>query len=336
MFSSRAVPRARKSVLLGASILALAGLLAATTAGTSSASGSSKKLTTVNVNLIPIADLASVYLGNKEGFFAQNGLKLKITASIAGGPVIIPTLISGQDQFGIPAFTDQILADVKGLPVVSIGSADSAGPTDATDYQYLVTLKTSKITSVKQLAGKTIAINSLNGLGETQVDAALQNAGVNYHSVHYTAINFPQMAAALESGQVAAAQVVEPFYSMLRLGKDPINTLAGLDFAIAPNLPVTSVLVTKSYYKSHHAIVVEFQKALKESLAYTQTHLAAARALLPSYAGITASLSKQVLMPYFPTTLNTAAVQKTINDMFSFGIITTKPTVSSIVEPNSP
>jgi NitT/TauT family transport system substrate-binding protein len=335
MFRTSAALRVRRSVLLGAGVLALAGAMAATEVS-SSASGSTGSLTTVNVNLIPIADLASVYLGNKQGFFAQNGLKLKITASIAGGPVIIPTLISGQDQFGIPAYTDQILADVKGLPLVSIGSADAAGPTNNTDYQYLVTLKSSKITSVKQLAGKTIAINSLNGLGETQVDAALQNAGVNYHTVHYTAINFPQMAAALDSGQVVAAQVVEPFYSMLRLGTKPINTLAGLDYAIAPNLPVTSVLVTKSYYASHHAIVVEFQKALKESLAYTQAHLAAARALLPSYAGITASLSTKVLMPYFPTTLNTAGVQKIISDMFNFGIITKKPSLSSIIEPNSP
>jgi NitT/TauT family transport system substrate-binding protein len=322
-------------VLVGASVLALAAALTATLSS-SSAQGSSTKLTTVNVNLIPIADLASVYLGNKEGFFAKNGLSLKITASIAGGPVIIPSLISGADQFGIPAYTDQIAADVKGLPLVSIGSADAAGPTNNTDYQFLVATKKSGITSVKQLAGKTIAINSLNGLGETQVDAALSNAGVNYHTIHFVAINFPQMGAALDSGQVSAAQVVEPFYSMLRLGKTPINTIVGLDYSIAPNLPVTSVLVTKSYYSSHKAIVTEFQTALKESLAYTQAHISAARALLPSYAGIPASLATKVLMPYFPTTLNTAGVQKIINDMFSFGLIKTKPSISSIIEPNSP
>ena len=334
MLRGRALPRVRKSVLLGASVLALGGGVA-TTAGVSSASGSTS-LTTVNVNLIPIADLASVYLGNKEGFFAKHGLKLHITATIQGGPVIIPTLISGQDQFGIPAYTDQILADVKGLPLVSIGSADSAGPTNNTDYQFLVSTKKSGITSVKQLAGKTIAINSLDGLGQTQVDAALAKAGVNYHTVHYVAINFPQMGAALASGQVAAAQVVEPFYSMLRLGKTPINTIVGLDYSIAPNLPVTSVMVTKSYYAAHKQIVSEFQAALKESLAYTQSHLAAARALLPSYAGITGSLVNKVLMPYFPTKLDTGAIQTTINAMYRFGIIDKKLSVGSIVEPNSP
>lgn len=288
-------------------------------------------MTTVNVNLIPIPDLAPVYVGVQHGFFAKQRLKLNITKSPSGGPAVIPAVVSGHAQFGAPAWSDLILAVSKGLPLVGIASSDAAGPTNDTDYQYLATTKGTGITSLKQLAGKTIAINSLNGLGQVQVDAALAKAGVDYKSVHFVAINFPQQGAALKAGRVQAAQMVEPFITLLKSqGTTPVK-LAGLDYAVAPNLPVAAFLTSKSYYASHLDVVHRFQAALKESDQYIQAHPDAARAVVPSYTGVPAPLAKQILMPYYPTSTNTAGVQALDSDMQKFGIVTKAPPLSAFM-----
>ncbi len=312
--------------------LALAVGVGAGISATPASAASGSGMTTINLNIIPIPDLAPVYVAIKEGYFAKEKLKPNITLSPSGGPAVVPAVVSGKAQFGAPAWSDLILAVSKGLPLVAVASSDSAGPTNATDYQYLVTAKKSGITSLKGLAGKTIAINSLDGLGQVEVDAALANAGVNYKTVHYVAINFPQQGAALTSGRVDAAQMVEPFITQLEGEHAGADKLAGLDYAVAPNLPVAVFLTSKSYYTSHLSVVHRFQTVIREAQAYITAHPNAARAVVPEYTGVPASLAKNILMPFYPTTLDTKAIQILDNDMKKYGVITKEPPLSSFVK----
>lgn len=55
--------------------------------GTSSAGGAKK--TQVTVGVIPIVDVAPLYLGQKKGFFASRGIELKMVTA-QGGAAIIP------------------------------------------------------------------------------------------------------------------------------------------------------------------------------------------------------------------------------------------------------
>ncbi|HEX3804784.1 MAG TPA: ABC transporter substrate-binding protein [Solirubrobacteraceae bacterium] len=305
-------------------------------AGNASASSrhSSSSVTTINLNIIPIPDLAAVYVGIKEGYFAKEKLKPNITLSPSGGPAVVPAVVSGKAQFGAPAYSDLILAVSKGFPLVAVASADAAGPTNATDYQYLVTTKKSGITSLKQLAGKTIAINSLDGLGQVEVDAALSNAGVNYKTVHYVAINFPQQAAALTSGRAAAAQMVEPFITQIDGENVGAKKLVGLDHAVAPSLPVAVFFTSKSYYTSHPSVVHRFQTVIREAQQYITAHPSVARSVIPQYTGVSGSLAAKILMPFYPTRTNTAAIQALDNDMKKYGVISKEPALSTFMRLN--
>ncbi len=68
--------------------------------GSSGGSSSSGGVTTVKLGLIPIVDVAPVYLGVKKGFYEKHGLKLSITTA-QGGAAIVPGVVSGQFQFGL-------------------------------------------------------------------------------------------------------------------------------------------------------------------------------------------------------------------------------------------
>jgi NitT/TauT family transport system substrate-binding protein len=298
------------------------------------ASAASSGMTTINLNIIPIPDLAPVYVGIKEGYFKAEKLIPKITLSPGGGPAVIPAVVSGKADFGAPAWSDLILGVSKGLPLVAVAGSDAAGATNATDYQYLVTTKKSGITSLKGLAGKTIAINSLDGLGQVEVDAALAKAGVNYNSVHYVAINFPQQGAALTAGRVDAAQMVEPFITQLEGQHVGADKLIGLDYAVAPKLPVAVFLTSKSYYTSHLSVVHRFQTVIREAQQYITAHPDAARAVVPEFTGVPASLAKHILMPYYPSTVDTSALQVLDNEMLKYGVISKEPSLSSFMRVN--
>src|SRR4051812_17431691 len=53
----------------------------------------------VTVGVIPIVDVAPIYLGIKQGFFKDEGLQLKLETA-QGGAAIVPGVVSGQYQFG--------------------------------------------------------------------------------------------------------------------------------------------------------------------------------------------------------------------------------------------
>jgi NitT/TauT family transport system substrate-binding protein len=321
--------------LVAAAVLAVVTLLAACSSSASGPGSTPSKggLTTIHVALLPLTNGAPMYVGLKEGFWKQEGLNIKITQTLSGGPVILPGLVSGEFQFGSPAYTDLILAAAQGLPVESIGPGDTAGSSAATDYSQIMTLKSSHITSVKQLAGKTIAINSLNGLGTVEVGTTLENAGLSPDSVHYVAINFPDMNAALQDHRVDAIWQQEPFLTELKQSGTPVNDVAATDIQIAKDYPVTTWLATKTYIATHRSIVIAFQKALKKSLAYTEAHPALVRQIVPTYTSVPASVAQKMILPTWVTSQNTAAIQKTIDLMYQFKIITKKPTVSSLVTP---
>src|SRR5207244_7352559 len=71
----------------------------------------------------------------------------------------------------------------------------------------------SSIRTPADLAGKTIAVNALKGVGEVIIKAALKKVGVDPNSIHLLALPFPSMRSALNNGQVDAIWTPEPFLS---------------------------------------------------------------------------------------------------------------------------
>src|SRR4051794_37798647 len=68
--------------------------------GSSGSSGDGTTATTkVSVGVIPIIDVAPLYLGIAKGFFSKRGLEVKPVPA-QGGAAIVPAVVSGSQQFG--------------------------------------------------------------------------------------------------------------------------------------------------------------------------------------------------------------------------------------------
>src|SRR4051794_37546816 len=78
--------------------------------------GNSGQPATLKVGVIPIADVAPLYLGIKQGFFKQE--KLTIKPQLAeGGAVITPAVVSGDFQIGFSNTISMLIASSKNLPI---------------------------------------------------------------------------------------------------------------------------------------------------------------------------------------------------------------------------
>ncbi|MDQ3631728.1 MAG: hypothetical protein M3417_10765, partial [Actinomycetota bacterium] len=52
----------------------------------------------VDVGVLPIADVAPLYLGRKRGFFADENLEVR--PRVTGGGEMVPSVVSGDFEFG--------------------------------------------------------------------------------------------------------------------------------------------------------------------------------------------------------------------------------------------
>jgi NitT/TauT family transport system substrate-binding protein len=290
----------------GAFLLATAACGSSDDSGTSGGGSSSGGATTVKLGLIPIVDVAPVYLGVQRGFYEKHGLKLSITTA-QGGAAIVPAVVSGQYQFGFSNVTSLMVAQSNRVPVKAVSNGIASTGVQGKDFNALMVKKGSAITSPKDLEGKQVAINTLKNINETAVRESVRKAGGDPDEVKFVELAFDQMAAALEQGRVDAVSVVEPATATVR-------SQGGVEIAsplvdVAPNLTVALYFTSQQYLQKNPEAVKKFQEATAESLAYAEAHPDEVRQIITTYTKIPASVLAQVTLPKWPAAANRPSIE---------------------------
>ncbi|MFB6636320.1 ABC transporter substrate-binding protein [Streptomyces chartreusis] len=297
----------RLSAGLAAGALLLVGTACGSSDGDSPDAGaSSGGITTVKLGLIPIVDVAPLYLGQKKGFFEKQGLKLEFT-SAQGGAAIVPGVASGQFQFGFSNVTSLMVAQSNGVPVKAVANGIASTGVRGKDFNGLMVKKDSPVKSAKELEGKKVAINTLKNINETAVRQAVREAGGDPDEVELVEMAFDQMPAALDQGQIDAACVVEPATATIRSqgGREIASPLID----VAPELTVAMYFTSTQYAQQHPDVVKKFQDATAESLAYAEAHPDEARQIVTTYTKIPASVLEQVVLPKWPAEANRPSIE---------------------------
>lgn len=287
--------------LLTAALAACGSSAAPTTPGTAdqatSAASGAGELTTINVGVLPITSVAALKLGIEKGFFEEEGLKVE-TPVAQSGAALVPAIVSGQYQFGFSNNLSLILARGKGLPVQIVRSANSADSDPTPSQEALVSLKDGGIASVKDLAGKTIAVNSLNNTPHLSVLTTLEKAGVDVKSVKFVEVGFPDMPLALKEKRVDAADISEPF--LTKALQDGGLNLAHPYREVEQDQHLSSWFTTEDYISKNKDVVNRFARAVDKSNAYAREHSDEIRALVPTYLKIDEQLAKDMALPRYP------------------------------------
>lgn len=258
---------------------------------------SSGGTTKVKVGVIPIVDVAPLYLGQEKGFFKKQGLELEVSLA-QGGAAIVPAVASGQYQFGFSNSTSLMIAQSNNVPVKVVSNGIASTGVQGKDFGALTVKGDSSIKSADQLEGKKVAINTLKNINETAVRESVRKAGGDPDKVKFVELAFDQMPAALDSGQIDAAMVVEPALATVK--SQGAREIASPLVDVAPNLTVAMYFTSTSYEQQNAAVVKKFQAALAESLAYADAHPDEARQIVTTYTKIPAAVLAKVTLPAWP------------------------------------
>ena len=162
--------------------------------GTTAASGT---MTKIKVGVVPVVDVAPLYLGIKKGFFKDEGLD--VTPVVAqGGAAIIPAVVNGDQEIGFSNIVSLLLGQTHNLPVQVISQGIQATDDPNNDTAAVAVAKDSPIKTVKDLEGKTIAINTLKNISELTVKAALDGQGVDVSKLKFVEVPLPDMVGQLQ------------------------------------------------------------------------------------------------------------------------------------------
>ena len=299
----------RRRVLgLAVAVLTVAGAAGCgSSSSATTASSDGGKTTEVKVGIIPIVDVAPLYLGKEKGFFSSRGIDLKMEPA-QGGAAIIPGVVSGQFQFGFSNVTSLMIAQTKGVPIKSVVNGAASTGTADKDISGVAVKKDSSIKSAKDLVGKTVAVNTLQNIGDTTVREVVRKDGGDPSKVKFVEMPFDQMPAALDGGQVDAAWMGEP---ALTIAKGQGARVVAAPFAETdPDLTIATYFASTKLTQENPELVKKFTEAMTESLEYASGHPDEARQTLTTYTKIDGQVLKALTLPSWPTHYDLASLDK--------------------------
>jgi NitT/TauT family transport system substrate-binding protein len=265
----------------------------------------------VAAGVIAIVDVAPIYLGKQQGFFSKRNIDLTLSTS-QGGAAIVPGVVSGQFQFGFSNQTSLILAKSRGLPIKVVSNGVASTGKNGADFSGVLVKADSPIQSAKDLAGRTVAVNTLKNIGDTTVRASVRKAGGDAASVKFVELGFPDQPAALAAGRVDAIWVVEPFVTAAK--GQGARLIASNYVDAAPDLTVATYFTSLDLAAKNPDLVKRFKEAMAESLAYAGRHPDEVRAVISTYTQITADVTAKIILPAWPSAVNKDSVQ-TLTDL---------------------
>lgn len=281
----------RRLSLTLAVVLALVTALAGCGGSDSGTKTSAGGATSVTLASLSVAQVAPLVLAKEKGIFEKHDINL--TLKYVEAPAVIPTVLSKKAEFGYLNAPAVLGARSNGVPVKSVVTTSIVkGDPAQFPIQLMVPTK-SKIATPADLKGKKIAVDTLFQIPDLALRNALLSSGVDPKGVKLVEIPYPQMGAALKSGQADAAQVTEPFGTILRstgIAKDFLSAATGQE----EGSPQSVLLASEAYVKGNPKVITNFRAAVKEATEYAVAHDADTRATLPSFTELPANLIKDI------------------------------------------
>jgi len=310
--------------------MATVSLLAAACGSDSSTDGTDgiEATTNVTVGVIPIVDVAPIYLGKEKGFFNKRGINVTMESG-QGGAAIVPGVVSEQFQFGFSNVTSLMIAQTRDVPIKGVVHGVASTGKAGADFSGVVVKGDSPIQDAADLVGKKVAVNTLKNIGDTSVRESVRKAGGNPDDIQFVEMPFPQMPAAVENGDVDAAWVVEP---ALAIAKDAGARVVAWNFVdAAPDLTVSLYFTSTKLAQEDPDLVRRFQEAITESLAYANAHPDEVRTVLRSYTDIDQAILDSMTLPVWPAEINRESIERVAQLGLEDGVFEKAPDLTQLL-----
>src|SRR5690349_20345636 len=164
-FRRKRMRRVFTGIATGIALAALIGsVIACGSDGGSGGDTGSGGVDQVKVGVIPIVDVAPIYLGQQKGFFKSRNIELTMESG-QGGAAIVPDVVSEQFQFGFSNFTSLLIAQTKNVPIKTVANVVASTGEQGMDFGAVMVKADSPIRTAADLAGKKVSVNTLKNIG---------------------------------------------------------------------------------------------------------------------------------------------------------------------------
>jgi NitT/TauT family transport system substrate-binding protein len=320
--------------------VALAAVLALTACGGGSPSGGGAEsapagggetaggMTKINVGVIPIVDVAPIYLGKEQGFFKEEGLDLELTLA-QGGAAIIPAITSGQMDFGFSNVTSLVIARSKGLDMkMVVNGVATTGDRDK-DFAAVMVKPDSGIKDIPDLVGKRIGVNTLNNISDSTIREAVEQSGGDSSNLKFVEMPFPDMPAALANGQVDAIAAVEPFETIVK-NDGAVPVFSNYAYPVK-DLTVATYFTSDKNVQEKPEVTAAFVRAMKKSLAFANDNPEKVREILPTYTKLDPAVIEKLILPKFPQEVNADSIKQIADISLKNGLIDQLPDMEALL-----
>jgi NitT/TauT family transport system substrate-binding protein len=303
--------------------------------------------TTLNVGVVPAMDSAGFFVAQSEGLFTKEGLKINYSPATSSETAITQQL-AGKLQISAGNYVSYVQAVAKQhepLEIISEGSVMQQGA------QTLFVMPSSHITQLSQLKGKLIGVNAPQNIDYLLGVSTLKENGINPSDVKFPtatdkdfsttdgAIPFPEMGADLNSGELAAAIMPEPFASLAeqQFGAVP---LADLNQGATSDFPIEGYVVTKAWAEQNPNTLQRFLAALSAGQEIADTDRAAVETAFESLNGaqngnVPSTIAAVMALDTYPIGIDQARLQRVADVMYQFGLLTSNYDVGKMLMPAS-
>ncbi|MFC4114648.1 ABC transporter substrate-binding protein [Nonomuraea zeae] len=296
--------------------------------GGTAASGGLEK-TQLLIGVVPVPSSSSLFIAEKRGFFKEEGLTVK-TEIIQAPQAVMPKILNGSmDAFMTSYVALMTINDSGAAKLKLFQHSQEAAPNVAG----VVVAKGSPIKAAADLRGKTIAVNVLKALGQTLTNAHLQDSGIKPEEVKYVPVQFADQLAALSSGKVDAAWLVEPFLTAAK--KSGATQIIDTTDGVTAGVPIDGWGVSEDWLAKNPKTAAALHRALAKAQQIASADRKAIDEVVPTYTQIPADAAAAMTLGKFSMEPDKAGVQKLADLMHGYGYIKTKVDAAQLFAPLS-
>jgi len=300
------------------------GVLAACSSGSGAAGGPPPEQSTIVVDAVPTADAAGLYIAYDNGYFAQQGLTVKIH-TVLGGVLGLDDMQSGAAQLLEGNYVSFILAQTAGkyhgkpidLRIIANGSQMQQG------NQALYVMPGSKFKTVADLTKyhAKVGINTPNNIGQVLIGSLFKENGLSMDGIQQVYYKLPLLPQLLSSGKIDAAWLPEPFGTEAQQQYGALQ-LADFDTGSLQNFPIGCVIGTTHWVKTHPNTMAAFLRAMQQGQQVADTNRnAVEQALLRNKVAKTQVIAATMTIDSYPLTMDVPAMQRVSDAMYEFGLM---------------
>lgn len=308
--------------------LAAAAVTAVAAAGcTSSSAGAAPETSKITVGVLGgSVGCAPALLAQQQNLYAAQGLSvtMHVEASDAQG---VADLASGAVDVVCGGYPTYLAGQAGGQ--VQLHIAAEAYVSGANSLELITQPSTQmRYANPVNLNGLRIAIDAGDATGELTLGARLNEVNIKLANVTLVSMPESQMAAAVQSGSVAAAVMAQPFAAAsVQAGLASAENLAS---GLNESMPLDGYFTKQAFQLSDPHTVAAFTRALDKAQTISGSTFPVRSVVAAEKVGFDSSVTAVMAVGTFPTTVDPARLQLLANEMLNDGLLPVRLTVSDL------